>query len=222
MKKKIVLHDTLALDAIRYVGGLDISFQKDDPDTACAYLAVVDLHDPGLPVVYEDFKLTRLTVPYVSGFLGFREAPHLCFVVESMNRSSPYFPQVLLVDGFGVLHHRGVGSASMVALQTQIPTIGVGKTLMRHDGLDEKKVKRQLQELVKVGTREMELKGESGVVHGMALVPHTSKESVKNPIYVSVGSGFTLYTAVQVVKKLCLHRIPEPIRIADIRSKLHF
>lgn len=37
-------------------------------------------------------------------------------------------PQILMVDGMGVLHPRGLGLASHLGVLTGIPTIGVGKT----------------------------------------------------------------------------------------------
>ena len=39
------------------------------------------------------------------------------------------------------------------------------------------------------------------------------------PIYVGVGNRISLPTAVKLVTSLCKHRIPEPIRLADIRTK---
>lgn len=48
-----------------------MSFAKDDGSLACATLVVLDLST--LQVVYEDFEVVRLEVPYVPGFLAFRE-----------------------------------------------------------------------------------------------------------------------------------------------------
>lgn len=56
---------------LKYVGGVDISFAKDDPSMACGTLVVLDVQT--LQVVYEDYSLVTLHVPYVPGFLAFRE-----------------------------------------------------------------------------------------------------------------------------------------------------
>lgn len=56
---------------MRYVGGVDLSFSKDDPSVACGALVVVDLES--LAVVHADFSLVQLHIPYVPGFLAFRE-----------------------------------------------------------------------------------------------------------------------------------------------------
>lgn len=64
-------------------------------------------------------------------------------------------------------------------------------------------------------SRRMDLVGASGFVWGAALAsPNTS-----NPIYVSVGHKLSLNTAVHLVQISCRHRIPEPVRLADITSR---
>uniref|UniRef100_A0A2N9ERV9 Endonuclease V n=1 Tax=Fagus sylvatica TaxID=28930 RepID=A0A2N9ERV9_FAGSY len=81
------------VEVLRYVGGVDISFSKEDPSFACGTLVVLDTQD--LQVVYDDFSLVTLCVPYVPGFLAFREAPVLLELLERMkNNSSPFYPQM--------------------------------------------------------------------------------------------------------------------------------
>lgn len=46
-----------------------------------------------------------------------------------------------MIDGNGVLHPRGCGSASHLGVLSGYPTIGVAKTLMSVQGLDEKTYK---------------------------------------------------------------------------------
>eukprot|EP00979_Chaetoceros_neogracilis_P000591 scaffold141_cov238-Chaetoceros_neogracile.AAC.1 len=43
-------------------------------------------------------------------------------------------PEVILVDGNGILHERKAGLATFVGVRTNIPTIGIGKTLYCTDG----------------------------------------------------------------------------------------
>lgn len=61
---------------LRYVGGVDLSFAKEDSSFACGALVVMDLES--MQVVYEDFDVVQLTMPYVAGFLAFREVLHCC------------------------------------------------------------------------------------------------------------------------------------------------
>jgi hypothetical protein len=82
LKEKLIKEDNFAWklppstsqigsQELRYVGGCDISFSKHDPSLACGTLVVLDFHT--LEVVYQDFSLVTLSVPYVAGFLAFRE-----------------------------------------------------------------------------------------------------------------------------------------------------
>ncbi|KAI8547758.1 hypothetical protein RHMOL_Rhmol07G0220300 [Rhododendron molle] len=117
---------------LKYVGGVDISFAKDDPSIACGTLVVLDLQT--LELVYEDYSVVTLHIPYVPAFLAFREAPILLQLLEKMKTCDhPFYPQVflciyflfnllssnsgivmvfgceqmLMVDGNGILHPRG-------------------------------------------------------------------------------------------------------------------
>jgi len=60
------------------------------------------------------------------------------------------------------------------------------------------------------------LVGQSGCVLGAALRPCAG---ISNPIYVSVGHRVGLQMAVQLVWSCCRHRVPEPTRQADIKSR---
>jgi deoxyinosine 3'endonuclease (endonuclease V) len=191
---------------------VDISFDKNDPNRACAYLTVLDYNS--FDIVYENHKVITLTVPYISGFLGFREVPHYIDLLDDLTKTHPqYQPDVILVDGYGTLHPRGFGSASHLGVLSDIPTIGCAKTLMCLDGMDEKYIKNKFKDPL---VNSVELKGISNIIHGMAL----RSLGTTNPIYVSVGHKISLDTACLIVKKMCKFRVPEPIRISDIRSKI--
>ena len=85
LKSKLILEDEFAWSLpsvgsgsddherckLKYIGGTDISFLKEDPATACA--AVVVLNADTLEVVHEEFNIVQLQVPYIPGFLAFRE-----------------------------------------------------------------------------------------------------------------------------------------------------
>lgn len=62
---------------LRYIGGVDISFSRENASLACAALIVVDAYS--FEVVYEDFDIVELDVPYFPGFLAFRE---VCFRIS--------------------------------------------------------------------------------------------------------------------------------------------
>ena len=70
---------------LRYAGGVDISFSKEDTSVACGTLVVLDIQSQDLQTVYHDRYLVTLTVPYVPGFLAFREVYFLSSLLSFVN-----------------------------------------------------------------------------------------------------------------------------------------
>jgi deoxyinosine 3'endonuclease (endonuclease V) len=62
------------------VGGLDISFSVEDPSVAISYLTVLEY--PSLKVLYEDWEQVHVDIPYIPGFLAFRELPFCLKLIE--------------------------------------------------------------------------------------------------------------------------------------------
>ena len=218
--QKVITNCTFITDSIRYIGGLDISFDKNDDSRACGFLSVWDCEEE--KIVWEDHIVSVLTIPYVSGFLGFRE---IDIYKELLNRlalnkstSNQYYPQVLFVDGNGILHHRGFGSASHIGLELDIPTIGIAKTLLFHDGLDEFVVKSKFRSQCLTKGDYIDLIGKTGKNYGIGL--KTSDDSI-NPIYVSIGHKISIDISRELVIKTCVYKNPEPIRNSDSKSKLY-
>ncbi|HEX2864345.1 MAG TPA: endonuclease V, partial [Deinococcales bacterium] len=65
-------------------------------------------------------------VPYVPGFLSFREAP----VLELALSRLPRRPQLLWVDGHGLTHPRRAGIATHLGVRQDLPSLGVAKKLL--------------------------------------------------------------------------------------------
>ncbi|XP_062233063.1 uncharacterized protein LOC133930432 isoform X2 [Phragmites australis] len=79
---------------LKYVGGTDISFLKEEPSTACAGVVILDTDT--LEVVHEEFDVVHLQVPYIPGFLAFREAPILLGLLDRVKTSAHHsYPQCL-------------------------------------------------------------------------------------------------------------------------------
>ncbi|XP_016061763.1 PREDICTED: endonuclease V [Miniopterus natalensis] len=221
LKARVVDRDTEAwqrdpaFSGLQRVGGVDVSFVKGDSVRACASLVVLSY--PELQVVYEDCRMVSLTAPYLSGFLAFREVPFLVDAVRRLQEKEPsLMPQVLLVDGNGVLHHRGFGVACHLGVLTDLPCIGVAKKLLQVDGLENNTLHKDKIRLLCARGDTFPLTGSSGAVLGMALKSHD--RSIK-PLYVSVGHKISLEAAVRLTHSCCRFRIPEPVRQADIRSR---
>ncbi|KAK4435651.1 Endonuclease V [Sesamum alatum] len=202
-------------EILKYVGGVDLSFSRNDPLIACATLVVLDISN--LEVVHEDSSIIKLRIPYVPGFLAFREAPVLLELLDKTKKTSPsLYPQVLMVDGNGLLHPRGFGFACHLGVLADLPTIGIGKNLHHVDGLTQSRVRQVLEANGKPRSDIFTLIGDSGSTLGAAM--WTTKGSLK-PIFISVGHRISLASAIKIVQLSGRFRVPEPIRQADIRSK---
>ncbi|KAL8521587.1 hypothetical protein ACS0TY_011927 [Phlomoides rotata] len=207
--------DCYSGEILKYVGGVDLSFSKNDPSIACATLAVLDIST--LEVVHEVSTIVKLRIPYVPGFLAFREAPVLLDLLEKMKKTTlSLYPQVVMVDGNGLLHPRGFGLACHLGILADLPTIGIGKNLHHVDGLTQSRVRQLLDANANSHDGIFKLIGDSGSTLGAAM---RSTEGSLKPIFISVGHCISLASAIKIVKLSCRFRVPEPIRQADIRSK---
>ncbi|XP_013384792.1 endonuclease V isoform X1 [Lingula anatina] len=220
LKTKLVLENcepwqSKLEEGLQYVGGVDLSFVKGDDVNACSSLVVTSY--PDLKVVYEDCCHIQLTAPYIPGFLAFREVPFLVESFERLKKKNPeLMPQVVLVDGNGILHPKEFGLACHLGIILDIPTVGVAKKLFQVDGLEKNAEHADKVKQLAKGGDTFPLIGASGRILGKAL---RSSDNTENPVYVSIGHKISLETAVCLVHQCCKYRIPEPIRQADIKSR---
>ena len=99
--------DVTSQQPIRYIAGADISFFKEDPSRGIACIAI--LESPHLNLVYTDLSDFTIDIPYISGYLAFREKDAIIALFEKLKREHPdIYPQVIFVDGNGILHPRGL------------------------------------------------------------------------------------------------------------------
>lgn len=178
---------------VRTVAGTDCAFL----DGGRRILAVAVLMDARTMLPLEvawDVRSCRF--PYVPGLLSFREAPAVIAAVEKLSAR----PDLLMIDGQGLAHPRGLGIASHVGLWLDLPTIGAAKS-------------RLCGEHRLVGRRrgnKASLKLEGRTV-GTALRTRTGVK----PMYVSVGHRITLAQAIGWTLRCCRGvRLPEPTRRA--------
>lgn len=213
MAKRVRAEDRHTVTATTLVGGLDISFDK-NPDDACVGLVVCNMRGE---TVFKKFTRVRMTVPYVAGYLGFREVAHYIDVLRDVPEQ--YQPDIIMVDGNGQLHPRRCGSASHLGVTADRPVIGVAKSLHMIENkagrLDEHEVRERFHEHFAHAGAVMPL------MSGAEVLGAAVNTGAKNPVYVSVGNHISLDTAVNVVVRLSrggnqrLFMNPEPVRQAD-------
>lgn len=188
-----VAHEDLTTGPPARVAGIDIGFERNGAVTRAA--AVV-LGYPGLEVVDKAIARRPTRFPYVPGLLSFRECPAALAALDRLTATA----DVLVCDGQGYAHPRRFGLACHLGLLTGIPSIGVAKSRLIgvHDPVPETKG-------AWVPLRDR------GETVGAVL---RTRRGIK-PVFVSVGYGFTLATAVDLVLGLTpRYRLPETTRHA--------
>lgn len=209
-RSMVVQQDTFDLKCVRLVGGLDIQW---DANGCTGHGVLTVLSFPDCALLHTEIAETHTEVPWQSGFLGFRECPCYRNLLQ-MVKQTAFQPDVCLVDGFGVLHPRGCGSASQLGILSDTPTIGVAKSLLQPAcKLSEQQVKNDLHTVQKL---TLDLTNEDELVVGCAF---RRSLDVRQPVYVAVGHKCSLYTACRIVEQCCKYRIPEPIRQADMKAR---
>ena len=174
------------------IGGVDVSIQGE-----FTRAAIVVLRYPELTPIEAAVEDAPLVFPYIPGLLAFREGPAILAAWSNLQNK----PDLLMFDGQGIAHPRGVGIASHMGLWLERPTIGVAKS--RLYGLH-----------AEVGLRRgdrAELIDKNGSVIGAVV---RTREKTK-PLYLSPGHLMDVEHAVEFVMACCTgYRLPEPTRWA--------
>lgn len=194
LRKKVRI--TPLTRAPRYIAGADAAFSADTVfAAACLY------RFPELDLVEERFAVRRLSFPYVPGYLAFREGPAIIAVLERLSRR----PDLILVDGQGIAHPRGVGIASSLGVLSGIPSIGCAKS-----------------RLIGVYDEPGRKKGDWSPLRfenkTIGAVLRTRDDT--RPIFISPGHKIDLDSSIRLAMACTgAFRIPEPLRCADMLSR---
>ncbi|XP_053562524.1 endonuclease V isoform X4 [Bombina bombina] len=82
------------------IGGVDLSYPKENDNTACASLVVLSY--PAMEVIYEEYNMVTLDAPYKAGFLAFREVPSLAAALQKLKEKDPgMMPQIRQLQDSG-------------------------------------------------------------------------------------------------------------------------
>jgi deoxyribonuclease V len=186
LAEKVILED--CFERVEVVGGLDVSYHK---GVGVSVLSLLEFETQKVLKTY--YVKAEVPIPYVPGFLAFREAPlHLALLKKVKGYD------VVLVDGHGIAHPRGLGIASHVGVVANVPTVGVAK-------------KRLVGEERECGSKKC-------LVYKGRTVAYVIERGSRK-LYVSPGHCVSLESAYEIVKALTKHKLPEPIRVSDSLSR---
>ena len=196
LRERIVIAPLTPLP--RCVAGADCAF-ADGGKTVLAAAVVYDRETKR--VVETATARVPCTVPYVPGFLSFREAPAILAVLEKLKTAYG----VILFDGQGMAHPRRCGLATHVGVTLDVPSVGVAKSRLTGTHADPATAAGSRTDLMDKAERiGVVLRTRDGVA----------------PLYVSVGHRVDLASAVELVLACrTKYRLPEPTRMADKLSK---
>lgn len=182
----------------RFVAGADAICDREDKKI---FGAIAVFSYPELELLEEAGVAGVCPFPYRTGLLSFREVPILAAAFKQLRQP----PDVLLVDGQGIAHPRGLGLAAHLGLVLEIPTIGVAKSRLVGRGEEPGPDAGAASPLIW-----------QGKVVGLIL--RTQKE--RKPFYLSPGHRITLAESQEIVLG-CVrrYRSPIPLRQADKLSR---
>lgn len=194
LASSVIRDDRFDCDPPDLIGGADVGFEQGGEVTRAA---MVLLKYPSLELVEYQVARIATTMPYIPGFLSFRETPALMAAWQQLSQK----PDLLFVDGHGISHPRRLGVASHFGLLADVPTIGVAKKRL-------------------CGKFEP-LPPEAG-----SLAPLIDKDEQLawvwrskvrcNPLFISTGHRVSLESALAWVQRCTQgYRLPEPTRWAD-------
>jgi len=183
---------------LNLIAGCDLTFLNPFQNPTTGIGAFVVLTYPELEVVERTYDVMEIKIPYVPGFLAFRELPLLIKAFRKLKRK----PDLVVVDGHGIAHPRRLGIAAHFGVIERIPTVGCAKKPLYG------KFKEPCKEK---GCYEKILDPKTGELIGYVL---RTKDNVK-PVYVSPGNLITFEEILPLINSLVTrYRLPEPTRLA--------
>ncbi len=182
LAKKVIVRDSF--DKLELIGGADCAYVQDR-----VVSAIVVCYSKTIEVKEKVFAVSKAKVPYLAGFLAYREGPAISEAYAKLTNK----PDVLIFDGNGILHPRRCGLASHLGVLLGQSSIGNAKQLL-------------------VG----ELKDDKVYVDNEARAELVVTREHAKPLYISPGHKISLKSSVEIVKN-CMrfpHKLPEPLHLA--------
>lgn len=189
---------------IKLVAGVDVAYWEDE-GMEWGVCSIIVMDYATKTVIEETTSTGMVTVPYIPGYLGFRELP---LVLEAAKKLT-HVPDLFLFDGNGYLHPRHLGIATHASFFLDKPTIGIAKNYLKIADTEFEMPENKAGSYVDLIINKE--------IYGRVLRTH---QDVK-PIFVSCGNYMDLPTATAITMELINSesRLPIPVRLADLATK---
>lgn len=191
LQARVVVDD--AFGEVGIIAGVEVAHSRFNEVITVAVAAV---RYPGYALIERHLVEHRTKFPFIPELLSFRETPA---IIEALGLLSVR-PDLLIIDGPGVAHPRGLGVASHVGVVLDIPTVGCAKG---------PSVGSFVEPEVNAGSSSALVW--QGEIIGTVF---RSKNRVA-PLFVSTGHRVSRQAAARFIQESCQgYRFPEPTRLA--------
>ncbi|PGZ97871.1 endonuclease V [Bacillus wiedmannii] len=200
---KVNLENRFDVNEIKTIAGIDLAYWDVNNKTyGTCCIVMIDYYTK--EVVEKVYSYGEISIPYISGFLAFRELPLILEAAKKLSNE----PDLYMFDGNGYLHYRHMGIATHAAMYLNKPTIGVAKSYLKIENVDATMPKEEVGSYTDI------------VIHGDIYGRVLRTSYCVKPIFVSCGNWIDLDTSTEVVMN-CINnesRLPIPVRLADLET----
>ena len=189
---------------ITLISGVDLAYWSDgDIEYAVCCIVTIDFNTK--EVVEKKHHFGQIVLPYVAGYLSFRELP---LILETYNLLEKK-PDIVIFDGNGYLHYRHMGIATHASFYLNCPTIGVAKSYLKIENVDYIMPNNNAGDYTDIII--------NNEIYGRALRTHSNVK----PIFVSAGNKIDLDSSTRIILALIAPNSyqPIPVRLADIETR---
>jgi len=178
------------------IAGVDASFFDDRIACAASLFGF-----PSLEHLEDSAVVTEAAFPYITGLLSFREGPAVIKALKGLTKR----PDLLIFDGQGIAHPKGLGIAAFMGALLDMPSIGAAKTRLVGEYKEPGMMRGERSPLIY-----------NGVEVGAVV---RTRDNVR-PLFISPGHLIDIEGSVRIVlASASRYRLTEPIRHADMLSK---
>ncbi|MDV6378159.1 endonuclease V [Sporosarcina sp. GW1-11] len=204
LSKKVMLENAIHIESIKLLAGVDIAYY-DIQGVEYGVCCVIVFDFRAKRVIEKTYSTGKVTMPYIPGYLAFRELPLIMEAVKKLSCT----PDVFMFDGNGILHPRKMGIATHASFFLNKPCIGIAKSYLKIDDIifiEPKNEENAFEDIIV-----------NDEVYGRALRTHIHVK----PIFVSCGNYIDLETASNITLRLITKesRLPIPVRLADLETR---